>query len=74
MISGYSKKSTIASSSLTNDFNSKKSNILTLCRKVDEEKTGFISISIFLKLLDCMDVELERSELAECLLQYCIVK
>lgn len=51
---------------LVNDFNGKKSKIITTLRQIDELRSGVVKQSVFENILTCMDVELEQDDLDEC--------
>ena len=60
------EKRSVASSMLVNDFNGKKSKIITTLRQIDELRSGVVKQSVFENILTCMDVELEQDDLDEC--------
>jgi len=52
---------------MEHDFNGKKAKIIQTLRQIDDMKTGVIKTNIFQNLLNCLDVEVDKAELAESL-------
>ena len=68
IISGGSRPS-VAPSMMLNDYSGKKSKIIQTCRQIDEGRTGVVKVSIFLNLLNCLEVELSLQEFQDCFQQ-----
>ena len=56
----------IAPSLVINDFNGKKARIIQTLKQVDDLKSGVVKTVIFKNLLECLDVEVDATDLAEC--------
>ncbi len=53
------------SSAALHDFGSKKARALQTLRQVDEQKGGIVKATVFMNLLNCMDMTLDEDALNE---------
>mmetsp|Transcript_1651 Transcript_1651/g.2287 ORF Transcript_1651/g.2287 Transcript_1651/m.2287 type:complete len:164 (+) Transcript_1651:104-595(+) len=67
MMSGSSHRPSLAPSLMLHDYNGKKHKIIQTCRQIDDMRSGVVKSNVFQNLLDCMEVDVERGEFAECL-------
>jgi hypothetical protein len=55
----------VQSSAALHDFGSKKARALQTLRQVDEQKGGIVKATVFMNLLNCMDMTLDEDALNE---------
>jgi hypothetical protein len=53
-------RSVVSASLSLNDFGAKKARAMLTLRQVDEQRSGIVKASVFMNLLNCMDITLDE--------------